>query len=252
MKIVADLLVKERVRLTSAHTLLSLFCPSLPHIQPGQFVEVRVDKSPATFLRRPISIHNYNGSDTIELLVHDVGEGTHQLCETPVGNTLNCVLPLGNGFSLPESPQNALLVGGGVGVAPLLHLGKTLHERGCHVTFILGGKTSDDILRREAFEPYGRICLTTEDGSAGTKGFVTQHEAMHATKYDIIYTCGPKPMMQAVARIAREKDIPCQASLENMMACGLGACLCCVEKTTSGNRCVCTDGPVFDTKELTW
>ncbi|MBR6927100.1 MAG: dihydroorotate dehydrogenase electron transfer subunit, partial [Bacteroidaceae bacterium] len=86
----------------------------------------------------------------------------------------------------------------------------------------------------------------------GTKGFVTQHEAMRDTKYDIIYTCGPKPMMQAVARIASEKDIPCQASLENMMACGLGACLCCVEKTTSGNRCVCTDGPVFDTKELTW
>lgn len=250
-KITADLQVVERVMLTEKHALLTLASSDMPVCKPGQFVNVRVPNSSATFLRRPVSIHFYDGTSTIQLLVHDVGEGTHRLCQTEVGTMLDCLLPLGNGFSLPENPQRVLLVGGGVGVAPLFHLGSELRKLGCEVTFILGGKTEADILRRDSFEQFGRVCLTTEDGTAGTKGFVTQHADMQE-HYDRIYTCGPKPMMQAVARIALEQDTPCEVSLENMMACGLGACLCCVEKTTAGNRCTCTEGPVFDTKELMW
>lgn len=250
-KIAANLTVTERVMLTPKHALLTLTSPEMPVCKPGQFVNVRVANSPTTFLRRPVSIHFYNGKDAIQLLVHDVGEGTHHICQAEVGTTLDCLLPLGNGFTLPENPQRALLVGGGVGVAPLLHLGCELQQRGCEVTFILGGRTETDILRREVFEQHGRVCLTTEDGTAGTQGFVTQHAAMQE-HYDCMYTCGPKPMMQAVARIAGEHNTPCEVSLENMMACGLGACLCCVEKTTTGNRCTCTEGPVFDTKELVW
>lgn len=250
-KITADLRVTERVMLTEKHALLTLSSPDMPVCKPGQFVNVRVANSPATFLRRPVSIHFYDGKDSIQLLVHEVGEGTHRLCQAEVGTMLDCLLPLGNGFSLPNNPQRTLLVGGGVGVAPLLHLGCELREQGSEVTFILGGKTETDILRREAFEQFGRVCLTTEDGTAGTQGFVTQHAAIRE-HYDRIYTCGPKPMMQAVAHIAHELDTPCEASLENMMACGLGACLCCVEDTVDGHVCVCKEGPVINTRRLKW
>ncbi len=251
-KIAAQLEVTAHVMLTPAHALLTLTAPNMPACRPGQFVNIRATKSAEAFLRRPISIHNYDAATkSIELLIHDVGPGTHSMCQTEVGESLDCLLPLGNGFSTPQGLRRALLVGGGVGVAPLLLLGSELKKQSCDVTFILGGKTDKDILRREVFEPYGRVCLTTEDGTAGTKGFVTQHPAMLET-YDRIYTCGPLPMMKAVAKIAHEQGITCEASLENLMACGIGACLCCVEKTTSGHRCVCTDGPVFDTKDLLW
>ncbi|MBP3227468.1 MAG: dihydroorotate dehydrogenase electron transfer subunit [Bacteroidaceae bacterium] len=249
-KIACDLLCTARTMLTPHHALLTLRADEpLPKVSPGQFANVRVAGSPATFLRRPVSIHDYDGAATVQLLVHAVGDGTRRLCELQVGERLDCVLPLGRGFTLPDTPLRALLVGGGVGVAPLYLLGVELVRRGCDVTFLLGGKTEADILRREAFEAVGRVCLTTEDGSAGTRGFVTHSPAM-GERYDFIYTCGPKPMMQAVGRAARQSGTPCEVSLENMMACGLGACLCCVEKTTTGNRCVCTDGPVFNTQEL--
>lgn len=250
-KTVAQLLVRERTMLTPHHALITLFSNTMPVCSAGQFLNVLVPDSPRTFLRRPISIHDYAPDGTLRLLVHDVGDGTHRLCRLQPDDTLDCLLPLGRSFSMPATPGDVLLVGGGVGVAPLLFLGKELARSGCAVTFILGGKTEADILRREAFEQVGRVGLTTEDGSAGTRGFVTHHPAM-CQPYDRIYTCGPKPMMQAVAKVAHQTGTPCEASLENMMACGLGACLCCVEKTTSGNRCACTDGPVFDTKELLW
>ncbi len=250
-KIRADLTVCERTMLTPHHALLTLTARNLPVCRPGQFVNVRVRENDTTFLRRPISIHYYNGADRLQLLVHDVGPATHALCQTPVGHTLDCLLPLGNGFTLPTKAQRALLIGGGVGVAPLLFLAEELKKRGSDVTFILGGKTKADILRTDAFQPYGHLFLTTEDGSAGTRGFVTQHPAMQ-DRYEQIYTCGPKPMMQAVAHIAKQHNTPCEASLENLMACGLGACLCCVEKTTLGHRCTCTEGPVFDTRQLLW
>ena len=108
-------------------------------------------------------------------------------------------------------------------------------------------------MQLELFKEIGQVCTTTEDGSLGEKGFVTNHSILNETHFDAIATCGPKPMMMAVARYAGSKDIPCEASLENMMACGLGACLCCVEKTNEGhNVCVCKEGPVFNTNVLQW
>ena len=118
-------------------------------------------------------------------------------------------------------------------------------------TFLLGGRSKADLLERELFEKFGRVCVTTEDGSLGEQGFVTNHSVLNE-RFDHIYTCGPTPMMKAVARYANDKGISCEASLENLMACGLGACLCCVEKTTEGNLCVCKEGPVFDVKRLLW
>ena len=145
-----------------------------------------------------------------------------------------------------------LLVGGGVGVAPLLYQGAFLKSLGVKPTFLLGARTSKDLLMLDEFRKYGEVYITTEDGSEGEKGFVTQHTILQKQRFDLIQTCGPTPMMRAVARYAYQQGIDCEVSLENMMACGLGACLCCVEKTTEGNLCVCKEGPVFNIKRLLW
>lgn len=166
---------------------------------------------------------------------------------------LNCVLPLGNGFTMPKvANERILLVGGGVGVAPLLYFGKCIKAAGAEPVFLLGARSANDLLELEAFEAVGTVHITTEDGSAGEKGFVTNHSVLQRERFTLISTCGPKPMMMAVAKYARQVNIPCEASLENMMACGVGACLCCVEKTTEGNLCVCKEGPVFNIDRLLW
>ena len=227
---------------------------TLPQMVPGQFVEVRVDHSPTTFLRRPISINNYVAeANELWLLVARVGDGTRQLGTLSEGDVVNCLLPLGNGFTVPTRPDSrVLLVGGGVGVAPLLYFGKKIREAGARPTFLLGARTQADLLQLELFEELGDVHVTTEDGSYGEKGFVTNHSVLERVRFDQISCCGPKPMMMAVARYAAKNDIFCEVSLENMMACGLGACLCCVEKTVSGNLCVCKEGPVFNIKKLLW
>ena len=132
-----------------------------------------------------------------------------------------------------------------------LYMGAVIREKGIKPTFLLGARSEKDLLEIELFEKYGRVCVTTEDGSKGEKGFVTNHSVLDE-KFDMIATCGPKPMMMAVARYAYKAGVECEASLENMMACGLGACLCCVEKTTMGNVCVCKEGPVLNIKKLLW
>lgn len=253
-KYILDLTVKSVEKVGGRYSLLKLIHQeSLPEMEPGQFVEVRVDNSPNTFLRRPISINfvDYDANE-LWLLVAAVGEGTEHITSLSAGDKLNCVLPLGNGFTMPESPsQRVLLVGGGVGVAPLLYMGAVIREKGIKPTFLLGARSEKDLLEIELFEKYGRVCVTTEDGSKGEKGFVTNHSVLDE-KFDMIATCGPKPMMMAVARYAYKAGVECEASLENMMACGLGACLCCVEKTTMGNVCVCKEGPVLNIKKLLW
>ena len=254
MKYVSDLKVVSVEHIHEKYVLLKLTQDNpLPVMMPGQFVEVRVDDSPATFLRRPISINFVDRKrNHLWLLVAAVGDGTRRLARLQAGDTVNCLFPLGNSFSMPDSPKKVLLVGGGVGVAPLLYMGQQLVARGMEPTFLLGARSAADLLLLDEYKKYGRVCLTTEDGSAGERGFVTNHSILQNETFDQISTCGPKPMMMAVARYAREKGIYCEASLENLMACGLGACLCCVEKTTEGNLCVCKEGPVFDVNRLLW
>ena len=187
------------------------------------------------------------------LLVAAVGDGTKRLAQLQSGDLLNCLLPLGNGFTMPVSKdEKILLVGGGVGVAPLLYMGAEMANKGMEPTFLLGARTSKDLLMLDIFKRYGRVCVTTEDGSEGEKGFVTNHSLLQTEQFTRIATCGPTPMMKAVAAFARKTNVECEVSLENLMACGLGACLCCVEKTTEGNLCVCKDGPVFNIRKLLW
>lgn len=253
-KYLLDLTVKAVERIHERYVLIKLTdSKPLPEMLPGQFIEVRVDGSSTTFLRRPISINFIDRKQNeLWLLVAIVGDGTHKLAELKEGNQLNCLLPLGNGFTPVHEGEKVLLVGGGVGVAPLLYMGAQMQQMGMEPTFLLGARTAKDLLLLDMFNRFGRVFVTTEDGSQGEKGFVTNHSILSDERFDRISTCGPTPMMKAVARYARSKGIDCEASLENLMACGLGACLCCVEKTTEGNLCVCKDGPVFNIKRLLW
>jgi len=254
-KFMLDLTVKKNEVLNNQYSLLILTSPDkLPEMLPGQFAEVRVDHSPTTFLRRQISI-NYIDYETNELwlLIQIVGDGTRKMYELKAGDTLNLVFPLGNGFSLPEKiDAKILLVGGGVGIAPLLFWGLYLKERGYTSNFLLGGRSKDNLLQLCEFERFGNVYTTTEDGSHGECGFVTQHSLLKASNFDYIYTCGPTPMMKAVASYASKTKANCEVSLENTMACGFGVCLCCVTDTIEGHLCVCTEGPVFNITKLKW
>lgn len=256
-KYILDLKLTSVARLHERYVLLKATDPTapLPEMQPGQFAQIRVDGSKETFLRRPISIHNVDRkSNEIWFLVQTVGDGTRALAKLQCGDPLNVVLPLGRGFTLPQdSKEKVLLVGGGVGVAPLLYMGSCMKEMGIEPTFLLGARSAGDLLQLDLFRSLGRVFVTTEDGSLGERGFVTQHSLLNQEKFTQISVCGPKPMMIAVAKYAKASSTPCEVSLENMMACGLGACLCCVEDTQKqGNVCVCKEGPVFNIEELKW
>lgn len=255
-KYILDLVVTQNIQLHANYVLIKLTqADPLPEMWPGQFAEIRIDGSDTTFLRRPISINYVDKTkNEVWFLVQLVGDGTRKLATVKAGDTVNVVMPLGNGFTLPEptEPLHPLLVGGGVGTAPMLMLGEALVKRGFKPTFLLGARSAKDLLQLDEFAKLGEVYTTTEDGSMGEKGYVTQHSVLNTVKFDQIYTCGPKPMMMAVAKYAKANNIACEVSLENTMACGVGACLCCVENTDEGHLCVCKDGPVFNIKKLLW
>ena len=250
MKQIIDFNIIEKQTFQRAALLKLKSSTPLPEIRGGQFVNVRVDGCDKAYLRRPISIHDVDyQNNTIDLLIQEKHEGTKTLCALPEGAKVNVVLPLGNGFTMPEKDDNILLIGGGIGIAPLLYFAKTIRA-GVH--FLLGGRSKDDLILLDRFRSVGDVFITTNDGSMGEKGFVTDHSLWNTMKINKIYACGPMPMMKAVAKVAREKGIWCEVSLENQMACGIGACLCCVENTKEGNLCVCKEGPVFNIERLLW
>ena len=251
-----DMLVTDNRMVGPNVTLLTLQYPGeLPDMVAGQFAELQVP-SAKVMLRRPISIHSIDRKNNlVDFLIQIVGEGTRSLADIKAGGKINVLLPLGNGFNYRSTHiAKPLLIGGGVGVAPLLFLGQELSGHGIRPTFLFGGRAESLILRQEEFRKYGDLFMTTEDGSAGEKGFVTSHSLlMDSESFDRIYACGPTPMLKAVARWAKEHETPCEVSLEHRMACGIGACLCCVEDTAdSGNVCVCKEGPVFNIDRLKW
>ena len=253
-KFLIDFKIIKNERLSDSYSLFVLepINGELPEMQPGQFVQVEVPNSKSTYLRRPISINYVDyANNQLWLLVRKAGEGTSSLMKLAENNIVNLMLPLGNGFTIFPG-ETMLLIGGGVGVAPLLYLGKKAKEAGANVKFLLGARTENDLLELEKFEAVGDVFVSTENGGKGEKGFVTQHSVLNSGSFSLIACCGPMPMMKAVAKIAKDKSIECEVSLENVMACGLGACLCCVEDTVEGNVCVCKEGPVFNIKRLKW
>ncbi|MFO7620892.1 MAG: dihydroorotate dehydrogenase electron transfer subunit [Bacteroidales bacterium] len=253
-KRIEDFKVVDNRKLNNDFFILELSGSSgLPQLKPGQFVQAKVEGSPETFLRRPFSIHDVDYErNTIKLLIQVAGKGTGVLSGLGEGDILNLIYPLGNSFSLPGKEENVLLVGGGCGVAPLLFLGKYLKSHGLSPDILLGFRNSARIIEQEEYAKIGRVYLTTEDGSEGEKGLVTDHPVLSETEYDRIFCCGPDAMMRAVAGYAAKRGIKCEVSLENLMACGIGACLCCVVATVNGNQCTCIDGPVFNINDLKW
>lgn len=253
-KHIKDLQVFNKQILTAEYYLIELKSDEkLPKIIPGQFAELEIKGSDTAFLRRPLSIHDVNyENNTISFLVQIVGKATKHLSNIEIGSFISVIFPLGNGFNLLQN-NKTLLIGGGCGIAPLLYLAKHLKQNGNEVTTLIGVRTLKQLIEIEKYEKYGEVLVTTEDGSKGEKGYVVNsHVFNQLQNFDRIYTCGPEVMMKAIAKRAFASNIDCEVSLENSMACGIGACLCCVTETIDGNKCVCTEGPVFNIKNLKW
>ena len=254
-KNVSEFVVTDNIQLNYNNFLIKLQ-PSfiMEQIVPGQFVNILINDSKSTFLRRPFSIFDIDYKQNIlSILVKIAGEGSKKLTGVKVGEKLDMIFPLGNGFTSAAENEQILLVGGGVGIAPLLFMARESRAAGAEVNILLGARSSIDHILLEEFAQYGPVHLTTDDGSLGTKGLIVQHEIFNNHhKFSRIYCCGPDPMMHAVAKKARILQVSCEVSLENMMACGFGVCLCCVTPTKQGNQCVCTDGPVFNIEQLKW
>ncbi len=222
---------------------------------PGQFVQIKVSDGTVPLLRRPFSFHKIS-KGSFEVLYHVVGDGSRILSKRKKGEKLDIIGPLGNGFDIQKG-KIAVLIGGGCGVAPLYALEEEMKRQKIESHFFMGATTRSLLLCQSDFTKIGtKLYVSTDDGSSGSKSNVS---ALFSSRLDlldkekvIIYSCGPKPMLKAVASIAKEKNIACYLSLEEHMACGIGACLGCTVKTKNGNKRVCKDGPVFDAEELIW
>ncbi|MAZ93277.1 MAG: dihydroorotate dehydrogenase electron transfer subunit [Bacteroidales bacterium] len=254
MKRIQDFSVIDTIWLNSSSYILILKSErTLEKIEPGNFAEIKIPDTSDIFLRRPISVYDVDhDKNEISFYIKAIGKGTNKLGSLLPGNKVNIIYPLGNAYT-PVKNKNVLIVGGGTGIAPFKLLGEQLSSLGSRVTYVFGARTSEEIVLSDIFSKFGEFNCTTEDGSLGEKGLVTLHSVFNNIKdFDIVYTCGPDPMMKAVSKIAEDNNVRCEASLENMMACGIGACLCCVTPTIRGNAVVCTEGPVFHSTDLKW
>ncbi len=219
--------------------------------RPGQFINVKTTDGTDPLLRRPFSIFDAEG-DTVKIVVRIIGKGTELICGMQPGE-INVIGPTGNGFTI-ESGRNVLLVGGGVGNAPLFYLMKELKEKGNRVTYIYCARNKDFIFEKDKYQALADdFIITTDDGSDGVKGFATVVMADKISKkgYDRIYTCGPDPMMEKTVRLA-DSDTPVEVSVENYFGCGVGLCVGCTVDTVTGYRRACVDGPVFDGRSILW
>ncbi|MDR3298523.1 MAG: dihydroorotate dehydrogenase electron transfer subunit [Candidatus Accumulibacter sp.] len=253
-----------RIRLTAP--------PEFALAKPGQFVMARVSDGIDPLLRRPLAIFNIgtrmsvknSGSAPLwfEMLYKVVGKGTTLLSARRENDAVNILGPLGNGFDTGGDGEEKLLVGGGIGLAPLYLLAMALVKRQSPVRLFAGGRARGDLLCLADFEAIGVECHSaTEDGSFGSRGLVTavlNHHLDALKGKAALYACGPDGMLRALAKIAAERALPCQVSLEGRMACGVGACLGCVASgkkhspQTPDYRCICSEGPVFESSELAW
>ena len=249
-----DLMVSRIEKFSPTLFMLELGLPegdsTLPSSLPGQFLQIRIPNCDGVFLRRPLSIY-HSDERHIRLLIQVAGKGSRHLYDSREGDSYNVLYPLGNHFPDPQG-RSPLLVGGGVGLAPLLSMGEHLKGLGIDPSYLLGGRTAGAFPDLTDFRSLGKVSLTTEDGSLELKGMVTDHSLWSDFHFSDVYCCGPTPMMKAVAQKCKELNVPCYVSLENLMACGVGVCLCCVEPTVEGHKCVCKDGPVFNVNDLLW
>jgi len=248
--------------------LMTLQAPELAErLAPGQFVHMKITGIPDHILRRPFSVYAWDrAAGTIDIIYQVVGEGTAHLAKLLSGDTVELIGPIGNAWLSTQDglqPKRVLLVGGGVGAAPLFEWCRALLETGAQVDVILGAQTASALVALKRYrdllgcEPY----CSTDDGTYGFAGFATglvddrlsQGASSDNGAYDYVAVCGPAPLMRIVSSHVIEAGIPCEVSLERRMACGIGACLSCVcDTNTLGRKRVCVDGPIFDAREVVW
>ncbi len=215
-------------------------------IRPGQFVNIELD---GLYLRRPISICDWD-EHTITIIYKVVGRGTEQMSKMSVGKELDVLTGLGNGFNAEAECNEALLVGGGVGVPPLYRLAKELLAQGKKVSVVLGFNTAAEVFYADEFRQLGaEVYVSTADGSVGVKGFVTDAIRESGVTFDYFYACGPLPMLKALCDNCTQRG---ELSFEERMGCGFGACMGCSCKTLTGNKLICKEGPVMRREEIIW
>lgn len=241
-------IVKQEQLASDVHSLWIETKDIAANARPGQFVSIYSNDG-SRLLPRPISICEIDGN-RLRMVYRVVGKGTDEFSKYNAGDKLDILGPLGNGYTLEN--KKAILFGGGIGVPPMLELAKQLN---CEKTIVLGYR--DELFLNEEFEQYGKVYIATEDGSAGTKGNVLDAVKACGITGEVVYACGPKPMLRAIKTFAEENGMEAFISLEEKMACGIGACLACVCKTTDvdshshvHNARICKDGPVFNAKEV--
>jgi len=242
-------LIEKPLEVSKNHFWLKIDAGSAQAL-PGQFVNIRPHANSAPLIRRPISVFNYSNG-AIELIVQLVGDGTKLLSTHQVGE-IDIIGPTGKPFSLPQNSR-LLLVGGGVGNAPLYYLALELRKNGNDVTYIYGARSADYIFFEENYrEAANDFILMTDDGSRGGKGFATEAAALlKPEKFDIVYTCGPHYMMKTLTEIMAAAP-RIEVSMENYFACGIGLCSGCVVQTSAGLKRACVEGPVMDGKSILW
>lgn len=229
--------------------------------KPGQFLHIKCGEALAPFLRRPVSIHRIDREQGLVFLLFQVkGAGTSWLASRQPGDALDMLGPLGNGFRTPETNSSLLLVAGGIGIAPLVFLAEHAAGNGSRVKVLIGARNQDHLLLLDKLEEAGAtVRAATEDGSFGLQGTAIDllTQALQEEGADMICACGPRGMLVKTASLAEERQIPCYVSLEEYMACGVGACRGCVTKVLAGDGSitylnVCSDGPVFAAGEVAW
>ena len=237
-------IVTENTALTPLVYRMRLTGDTSAITRPGQFVQVQL---PGFYLRRPISVCDWDG-EGLTLVYKLVGLGTRLMANQQPGEEIDLLTGLGNGFDTSACGDRPLLIGGGVGLPPMIGLCRALMAEGKHPTVLAGFNTADEVFLRDAVEAMGApFVLTTMDGSAGMKGLVT--DAMKELNFDSVCACGPLPMLRAVYDAA---DVPGQFSFEERMGCGFGACMGCTAKTKNGYKRICKDGPVLMREEILW
>jgi dihydroorotate dehydrogenase electron transfer subunit len=237
-------LVRPVEEQSDGHYLISIKTDGT-QVLPGQFVSLRINDKYDPFLRRPFSVFDFSDG-VIDVLFQEVGKGTSMLARYKE-SFIDIIAPLGKGFTLVEN-KKVLLIGGGAGNAPLYYLSRLLKERGCTVTQIYGSRTSTLIYCKDKFcSSCDEVIFMTDDGSEGEKGFVTHaaQRLLAERTFDMIYVCGPDPMLRGLVPLIEQSNIRCEVSLENYFGCGTGICYGCTIRTKEGNRRVCNDGPVF-------
>jgi dihydroorotate dehydrogenase electron transfer subunit len=224
---------------------------------PGQFVQVRCSETTEPLLRRPFSVHRVE-NERVELLYEVIGQGTEILSQKATGDVIDVLGPLGNGFTI-NLKSSATLVAGGIGVAPLVFLAEELKRQNISATILLGARTKSLILCEREFKRAGAVHIATDDGSRGYKGFVTVllKDKLSAIRYPLsaVYACGPNPMLKRVSEVCEDLGADCEVSLEEKMACGIGACLGCavnIKGKKPETKMVCKDGPVFKANKIIW